>query len=126
MWGSALPVRRVGGELKPPVTATGIPGELNSCGGDAGVECLDQTVPLFHLRKRFGPKFIRPHLAEVIRRSLLLLDPGEVLEVVELLAILVVELAEVVGGDSRDVARLVPSCVDLLQRAVLLALLDEA
>src|SRR5690242_14601901 len=81
------------------------------------IEVFDLPIPLLDLREGFGPEIFVPQSSQVVGAALLLLDPGEILEVVELLAVLVVQLAEVVGRGAVEVALPVHASDDLAEGA---------
>ena len=68
------------------------------------VELVDELVPLLDLRlvEELLPEVGVPEFAEFVAGLALLLDPGEVLELVDLLLVEVAELAEGVGGASGE------------------------
>src|SRR5450756_40875 len=90
------------------------------------VELVDESVERWGSSPDLIPELRLPQLAQILRSLALLLDPGEVLEVVELLAVAIVELAIPVRQNALEVLRIVERRVQLGIRTILRAQFFDA
>ena len=69
------------------------------------VELLDEPIPVLDLGPGLGPEVRLPQGGQLLGGLALLLHPGEVLQVVEPLPVVVAELLQVVDPGALEVAR---------------------